>query len=275
MQTNSPLMISYRCKFYLFPLYFRVGVLINLFLGVSQWPQGSCSKTDCPWLHVSVKPDAGHCLAFLRGYCAAGTSCTLKHYTLGQIKEEKRLVASGRGKKSAAAAAKVAAKAAKKAEEVWVAAIRRACCDLVRAVLTLATKFGYSFLCRPAVQAQQRAAAAQKRKARYFTNSEGDEDGIAALAALSGEDGAKNADASDHSHSEVSSLDEIEEGSHDGGHGAESSDDGAAPAIEKDDPEEASSADEAAMGEQDEGSDSEGGPRKRLRRRSLLDFIQL
>jgi hypothetical protein len=60
--------------------------------------QGRCTRSDCPYLHVDLPADAPHCAAFLRGYCAAGVKCASKHYTLKQIKEERKLVAGKAGK---------------------------------------------------------------------------------------------------------------------------------------------------------------------------------
>ena len=55
--------------------------------------QGRCTNSDCPYLHVELKPNAAPCAAFLRGYCAAGVNCASKHFTLKQIKDERKLVA--------------------------------------------------------------------------------------------------------------------------------------------------------------------------------------
>ena len=55
---------------------------------------GKCTKKDCPYMHSLVRPEAPYCAAFLRGYCAAGALCADKHFTLKQIKEERRLVLS-------------------------------------------------------------------------------------------------------------------------------------------------------------------------------------
>ena len=57
---------------------------------------GKCNKTNCPYLHSIGRKDAPYCKAFLRGYCAAGTSCADKHFTLKQIKQERRLFAKSR-----------------------------------------------------------------------------------------------------------------------------------------------------------------------------------
>jgi len=59
--------------------------------------QGRCTNAHCPYLHVDLPADAPHCAAFLRGYCAAGVKCASKHYTLKQIKEERKLVAGKEG----------------------------------------------------------------------------------------------------------------------------------------------------------------------------------
>ncbi|KAL4539102.1 hypothetical protein Ndes2526B_g02635 [Nannochloris sp. 'desiccata'] len=59
--------------------------------------QGRCTNTQCPYLHVDLPADAPQCAAFLRGYCAAGVKCASKHYTLKQIKEERKLVAGKEG----------------------------------------------------------------------------------------------------------------------------------------------------------------------------------
>lgn len=53
--------------------------------------QGKCNKVDCPWLHQNIDKEAPVCQAFIRGYCPAGESCASKHYTIRQVKEEKRL----------------------------------------------------------------------------------------------------------------------------------------------------------------------------------------
>eukprot|EP00890_Picochlorum_soloecismus_P001833 jgi/Picsp_1/2650/NSC_00880-R1_zinc finger ccch domain-containing protein len=53
--------------------------------------QGKCKKVDCPWLHQNIDKEAPVCQAFIRGYCPAGESCAFKHYTIKQVKEEKRL----------------------------------------------------------------------------------------------------------------------------------------------------------------------------------------
>lgn len=56
--------------------------------------QGRCTASDCPYLHVNVSASAPVCKAFLRGYCMAGADCPHKHYTLGMVKEERRLASA-------------------------------------------------------------------------------------------------------------------------------------------------------------------------------------
>lgn len=60
--------------------------------------QGLCTASRCPYLHVHVSDAAPLCKAFLRGYCAAGTQCSRKHFSLAMVREEKRLDVAGKGK---------------------------------------------------------------------------------------------------------------------------------------------------------------------------------
>lgn len=41
--------------------------------------RGICTNDKCPYLHVSVDPKAEVCPDFLKGYCAKGSHCKLKH----------------------------------------------------------------------------------------------------------------------------------------------------------------------------------------------------
>lgn len=41
--------------------------------------RGACTRDDCKYRHVKVSPSAQVCQAFLKGYCADGESCRLKH----------------------------------------------------------------------------------------------------------------------------------------------------------------------------------------------------
>ena len=61
-------------------------------------------------MHVVLPDNAPFCAAFLKGYCAAGVKCASKHFTLKQIKEERKLVAGrDKGKRSQGAAVVAAA----------------------------------------------------------------------------------------------------------------------------------------------------------------------
>lgn len=40
---------------------------------------GQCGRDHCPYNHVKVSEDAAICRPFLRGFCAKGQSCTLRH----------------------------------------------------------------------------------------------------------------------------------------------------------------------------------------------------
>lgn len=52
--------------------------------------QGACSKTDCPYLHVNLDPDARVCEAFLRGWCPDGAACRQKHLTPDMVRRLRR-----------------------------------------------------------------------------------------------------------------------------------------------------------------------------------------
>ena len=49
--------------------------------------QGSCSNTDCPYLHVRLDPQAPACKDFLQGHCPRGAACPHKHLTARMLKE--------------------------------------------------------------------------------------------------------------------------------------------------------------------------------------------
>ena len=51
--------------------------------------QGTCSREDCPYLHVNHGPLAPPCPAFLRGYCPRGAACDKKHVTGRMLREVK------------------------------------------------------------------------------------------------------------------------------------------------------------------------------------------
>ncbi len=41
--------------------------------------RGMCTNDSCPYSHVYVSPEAEVCKDFLKGYCPAGSKCTLRH----------------------------------------------------------------------------------------------------------------------------------------------------------------------------------------------------
>eukprot|EP00339_Tiarina_fusa_P019591 CAMPEP_0117053946 /NCGR_PEP_ID=MMETSP0472-20121206/37353_1 /TAXON_ID=693140 ORGANISM="Tiarina fusus, Strain LIS" /NCGR_SAMPLE_ID=MMETSP0472 /ASSEMBLY_ACC=CAM_ASM_000603 /LENGTH=187 /DNA_ID=CAMNT_0004769277 /DNA_START=360 /DNA_END=923 /DNA_ORIENTATION=- len=41
--------------------------------------RGICTNEACPYSHVNVNHNAAVCSAFLKGYCAEGNNCKLKH----------------------------------------------------------------------------------------------------------------------------------------------------------------------------------------------------
>lgn len=52
--------------------------------------QGACGKADCAYLHVNLGADAEVCQAFLRGYCAAGSSCRGQHLTPDMVRQQRK-----------------------------------------------------------------------------------------------------------------------------------------------------------------------------------------
>lgn len=63
--------------------------------------RGACTRDDCKYRHVKVSSSAQVCQAFLKGFCADGASCRLKH----ELPPKKSVVSNQRT--AAAAAARV------------------------------------------------------------------------------------------------------------------------------------------------------------------------
>ncbi|KAJ8929427.1 hypothetical protein NQ314_017876 [Rhamnusium bicolor] len=62
--------------------FYRTTFLLKKMPACKFYLEGSCSRDDCPYLHVRISPKADICRNFLEGFCKEAAECDKRHQFL-------------------------------------------------------------------------------------------------------------------------------------------------------------------------------------------------